>query len=254
MRTVLLGGVAAVALAAVGVSPVKAADATVCDPYKNYSCLDAYLGSDIWTRLVNYYKLEWGQAGPPSDPKALPGRRSYWPGTPQTVPPMPFTEWPHGAVQPIGVTRTGSIDSPLMVAIAKTDVGEFMAEHGLQVYGWFNGGFNFSTNHSANFGGNAPAAYMFNPNSASLDQAVLYLERLPDTVQQDHIDWGFRLSGIYGTNYRYTEAYGLWSYQFQGHNLLNGWDSPMMYGELYFPQVAEGMLVRIGRFISIPDI
>jgi hypothetical protein len=256
MKTVLLGGVAVLALAAAGLSPAKAADANAvaCDPYKNYKCLDAYLGNDIWSRLVNYYKLEWGQAGAPADPKAPPGRRSYWPGAPTTTPPMPFTEWPHGAVQPIGVTRPNSVDSPLMVSIAKTEVGQFMDEHHLQVYGWVNGGFNISTNHASNLGGNAPAAYMFNPNSASLDQAVLYFERLPDTVQKDHIDWGFRLSGLYGTNYRYTEAYGLWSWQFQGHNLINGFDAPMMYGEIYVPGIAEGLLIRMGRFISIPDI
>ncbi|MGP0092975.1 MAG: outer membrane beta-barrel protein [Xanthobacteraceae bacterium] len=256
MKTVLLSGVAVVALAAVGVSPVKAADAAAaaCDPYKNYSCLDAYLGQDIWSRLVNYYKLEWGQAGPPADPKAPPGRRSYWPGTPQTTPPMPFTEWPHGATEPIGVTRPSSADSPLMVSLAKTDVGAFLNDHNLQVYGWINGGFNISTNTPGRFGGNAPAAYMFTPDTLTLDQAVLYFERVPDTVQKDHIDWGFRVSGIYGTNYRYTEAYGLWSYQFEGHGLTNGFDSPMMYGELFFPGPFEGLLVRIGRYISIPDI
>src|ERR1700688_3929400 len=95
MKAVLLGGVAVLALAAF--SPVEAADAkAVCDPYKNYSCLDAYLGNDIWTRLVNYYKLEWGQPGPPAVPKAPPGRRAGWPTTPATVPPMPFSEWPYG--------------------------------------------------------------------------------------------------------------------------------------------------------------
>src|SRR5580704_4330424 len=159
MRAVLLGGVAFVALAAV--SPVEAADATAasCDPYKNYSCLDAYLGNDIWSRLVNYYKLEWGRDGPPGDPKAPPGRRSYWPATPQTVPPQPFTEWPYGGTTTLGVTRPNSVDSPLMVALAKTSLGEFMAEHSVQVYGWANGGFNISTNHASNLGGNNPAAY-----------------------------------------------------------------------------------------------
>ena len=29
---------------------------------------------------------------------------------------------------------------------------------------------------------------------------------------------------------------------------------PMVYGELYVPQVAQGLLIRAGRFISIPDI
>ena len=36
---------------------------TWCDPYKNYSCLDSYLGDDFFTRLVNYYHLEWRHDG-----------------------------------------------------------------------------------------------------------------------------------------------------------------------------------------------
>ena len=83
---------------------------------------------------------------------------------------------------------------------------------------------------------------------------MIYIERLPDTVQKDHIDWGFRISAIYGENYRYTTAYGLASYQLLNHNLVNGYDFPMVYGELYIPFVAEGLLLRFGRFISIPDI
>ncbi len=73
-------------------------------------------------------------------------------------------------------------------------------------------------------------------------------------MQTDHIDWGFRFSGIYGENQRYTTALGMASYQLLGHNLTNGYDFPMVYGELYVPQVAEGLLIRVGRFISVPDI
>ncbi len=87
-----------------------------------------------------------------------------------------------------------------------------------------------------------------------LDQAVVYIERLPDTVQKDHVDWGFRIAPIYGENYRYTTAYGLWSYQLLNHNSNYGYDMPMAYGEVFIPQVAEGLLVRFGRYISIPDI
>src|SRR6516162_9642192 len=68
----------------------KAPDA----PYKNYSCLDEYLGDGFFERLVNYYRLEWGHDAAPSDPKAPPSRRAGWPAQPQTTPPMPFTEWP----------------------------------------------------------------------------------------------------------------------------------------------------------------
>ena len=29
---------------------------------------------------------------------------------------------------------------------------------------------------------------------------------------------------------------------------------PMAYGEVFVPQVMEGLLIRFGRYISIPDI
>jgi hypothetical protein len=227
----------------------KAPDA----PYKNYDCLDAYLGDGFFERLVNYYKLEWGHEGPPADPKAPPARRAGWPDAPATAPPFPFTEWPYGGSTSIGVTRPSSADSPLMVALANTQVGKLMNDNNLQIYGWINGGGNISTN-KVKPGGNWPAAYDFTPNTFQLDQGVVYFERLPDTVQTDHIDWGFRLSAIYGENYRYTTSYGVASYQLLGHNLYNGYDFPMVYGELYVPQIAEGLLLRLGRFISVPDI
>jgi hypothetical protein len=227
----------------------KAPDA----PYKDYKCLDAYLGDGFWERFYNYYLLEWGRQGPPADPSAPPSRRDNVPTTPQTTPPMPFTEWPYGGSTALGVTRGGSIDSPLMVALANTGLGKWMNENSIQTYGWINVGGNLSTS-SVKPGGNWPAAYDFTPNTIQLDQAVIYLERLPDTVQTDHIDWGFRLSAIYGENYRYTTAYGLMSYQLQNQDLYNGVDFPMLYGEMFFPQFAQGLIVRVGRYISIPDI
>ena len=80
-----------------------------------------------------------------------------------------------------------------------------------------------------------------------LDQAVVYFERLPDTVQKDHVDWGFRVAPIYGENYRYTTAYGLFSNQFLNQNQNNGYDMPMAYGEVFIPQVMEGLMIRFGR-------
>ena len=103
-------------------------------------------------------------------------------------------------------------------------------------------------------GGNAPAGYDYNPNTAQLDQTVLYVERVPDTVQKDHIDWGFRASVIYGVDYRYTVSDGLLSNQLTKSNKNYGLDLPMEYAELYIPRVAKGLMIRVGRFISIPDI
>ncbi len=256
MKKLLLAGVSLAAFAVTGAAhagdTLPPMNKSWCDPYKNYSCLDSYLGADFVTRFVNYYRLEWGHEAAPSDPKAPPSRRDYWPTTPQSTPPMPFTEWPYGGATAIGVTRPSSIDSPLMNALGNTAVGQAMSDNHIQIYGWINAGGNLSNNTVR--GGNAPAAYDYNPNTVQLDQAVVYIERLPDTVQKDHVDWGFRLAPIYGENYRYTTAYGLWSSQLLNHNANNGYDMPMAYGEVFVPQIAEGLLVRFGRYISIPDI
>jgi Putative beta-barrel porin-2, OmpL-like. bbp2 len=258
LALVVSGGVAAIGAAQAGdtsssrdKAPVdcRAPDA----PYKKYDCLDVYLGDGFLERLINYYRLEWGHEKPPADPKAPSARRAGWPDAPTTTPPYPFTEWPYGGTTSIGVTRPASVDSPLMVALANTALGKTLNAGNMQIYGWINGGGNISSN-TVKPGGNWPAAYDFTPNRDQLDQAVVYFERLPDTVQTDHVDWGFRLSAIYGENYRYTTAFGLASYQLLGHNLYNGYDFPMLYGELYLPQFGAGLLLRLGRFISIPDI
>ncbi len=124
------------------------------DPYKNYSCLDTYLGDDFFTRFYNYYRLEWGREWAAGRPKAPPSRRDYWPITPETVPPMPFTEWPTGGSTSIGVTRPSSIDSPLMAALGNTSLGQVLEDAHIQIYGWINAGSNLSNNTVR--GGNCP--------------------------------------------------------------------------------------------------
>jgi hypothetical protein len=57
-------------------------------------------------------------------------------------------------------------------------------------------GGNLSTSHVRPYG-HLPAAYAEVPNTIQLDQATLYFERTPDTVQTDHFDWGFRLTNLY---------------------------------------------------------
>jgi hypothetical protein len=259
MKKLLLAGISLAAIASSGAA--RAGDDAAkgkCpyggDPYKNYFCLDAYLGDDFIGRLTNYYRLEWGHEAAPSDPKAPPSRRpeTEVPPTPQSTPPMPFTEWPYGGTTNLGVTRPNSIDSPLMAALGNTAPGQWLNDAHIQIYGWIDPGGNLSTNTQR--GGNAPAAYSYNPNTVQLDQAVIYIERLPDTVQRDHVDWGFRLAPIYGENYRYTTAYGLWSNQLLNRNANNGYDMPMAYGEVFIPWLFQGINVRVGRFISIPDI
>jgi hypothetical protein len=104
-----------------------------------------------------------------------------------------------------------------MVALSKTELGKTLNAAHVQVYGWINGGGNFSTN-TVKPGGNWPAGYMYTPHTVQLDQAVMIVERLPDTVQRDNIDWGFRVAGMYGENYRYTISYGFLSDQLLGRD------------------------------------
>ena len=101
---------------------------------------------------------------------------------------------------------------------------------------------------------NFPLIYDLRPNRFEQDQFVLYLERLPDEAQTDHIDWGFRVSGVYGLDYRFMISRGLFSDQLIKHNNSYGFDMPMVYFDLYLPQIFQGMNIRIGRIISEPDI
>jgi len=47
---------------------------------------------------------------------------------------------------------------------------------------------------------------------------------------------------------------GVASYQLLDNNNNYGYDFPMEYVELYIPHVAQGLIIRAGRYISIPDI
>jgi hypothetical protein len=165
---------------------------------------------------------------------------------------MPFTEWPYGGTNPLGATLPNAIDSPLMSALGNTSVGKWMNENHIQTYGWISVGANLSTNTV--HGGNAPAAYDYVPNTIDMNQLVQYVERVADTVQKDHNDWGFRFSAIYGSDYRYTTSYGLGSYQLLGNNQGYGWDMPMLYVDWYTPFVGKGLNIRVGRYISVPDV
>ncbi len=79
----------------------------------------------------------------------------------------------------------------------------------IKVYGWINPGISVSTSNKSNI----PESYAIVPNRLELDQGVLRIDRLPDTVQTEHLDWGFRLTPMYGIDYPWTTSQG-W---FSGH-------------------------------------
>jgi len=211
---------------------------------------------DDW-RPVPVSAPEAPQAG------AEPTRRpEQWPA-PVEGPPFPFADWPYGGSVVIGQAWTQA--SPFMEALWSGSHGEAWKKSGVQIYGWLNAGGNWSTSHDTAISKytNYPTSYDEIGNSIQPDQEVIYIERQPDTVQRDHFDWGFRFTGLWGLDYRFTTSKGIFSSQLLGKDAEGcanvtckeyGFDPVMVYADLYFPHVAQGMDLRIGRYVSLPDI
>jgi hypothetical protein len=149
----------------------------------------------FFARWAEFYRQDW--RGPAASSPAPPRR-----GLPSPLdsPPFPNSDWSYGGSPVIGEPDTNSY--PLMTAINQ-------ARSRTKIYGWIDPTLNFSTSaHS-----NAPEANDTYSNRFELNQLVLYAERLPDSVQRDHIDWGYHLTALYGTDYRFTTAKGYFSGQ-----------------------------------------
>ena len=196
-------------------------------------------------RLGRAYVADWA-GNAPGQTTAEPRR-----GTPPPLfsPPYPAADWPIGGTVVIGAPDTQTY--PLSQAIdGNKNINK--------IYGWIEVGGNGSTNNKTNaakgIAANAPAAYDVYSNTIQLDQAALYFERTENTAQKSHFDWGYRLTLLYGTDYRFTTSHGLLSQQLLVKNAQYGFDPVMFYYDFYFPHVGQGMVLRVGRYISLPDI
>jgi len=221
----------------------------------------------FFRRFGEAYLYDWKGTTPASVQLPSDRRAGIWPAA-VSGPPFPFSDWPIGGTVWIGAPWTQS--SPLMQALWSGPHGEGWKKSGIQIYGWLNFGGNWSTSHSIATPGsdvgkfaNFPTADDEVPNAIEPDQEVIYIEREPNTVQTDHFDWGFRLTNLWGLDYRFTTAKGNFSQQLLGKNSAGcpnvtckeyGDDPEMYYVDLYFPHIAQGMGLRMGRYISLPDI
>jgi hypothetical protein len=195
--------------------------------------------------LVSWFP-EWLPKPPSSGNGDTPTPRRAL-DAPLASPPFPSGEWQGYPL--VGVPPDSSV-YPLMGAIYNGPWGEEIKESRIRAYGWVNASGNWSTARNSNM----PSSYWIVPNRFELDQFVLRLERQVDSVQQDHIDVGFRSTLLYGLDYRYMTAGGWFSEQLLKHNALYGWDPTEQYVDVYVPHVAEGLILRVGRWIACPDI
>ena len=196
---------------------------------------------NFFARWADYYRRDWAGTVPASP---SPPRRGL--PSPLDSPPFPSADWSYGGSPVIGEPDTNSY--PLMTAIWEGKSGG--AETRSKIYGWVEPTLNFST--SAN--SNAPEANDVYSNRFEMNQLVVYAERLPDSVQREHVDWGYHLTALFGTDYRFTFAKGYFSGQWLDDHRQYGFDPTMEYVDLYLPHVKQGMNLRLGRFISVPGI
>jgi Putative beta-barrel porin-2, OmpL-like. bbp2 len=178
--------------------------------------------------------------------------------SPFSSPPFPSAEWQLGGVAyPIGVPNENS-QYPLERALACTAFGRWMQDNRIEMYGWINPSMNVSTSNTTNF----PLSYAARPDRVEFNQFLFRIERIVDTVQTDHVDWGFHLDNLYGYDYHFTTMKGVLSDQLLDHPNPNqplngkvyGYDPMLFYFDLYLPAIAQGMVVRVGRWLSLPDI
>jgi hypothetical protein len=198
----------------------------------------------------------------PPDTNAPPSPTRRIGNPPFDSPPYPDGDWQIGG-GPNVIGDPGALrDSPypLMQAIYDGPDGKPWYDSRIQFYGWVTVSGNLSTSHNEGLNhsletANYPEVYDERPDRLELDQAVLYIERMPDQNQTDHIDWGFRIACLEGLDYRFMASRGyLNDNNLFRDNKFTGFDTPMLYLQVYVPQVAEGMSILLGRIISMPDI
>jgi putative OmpL-like beta-barrel porin-2 len=189
-------------------------------------------------RWAEFYRQDWSPA-PASSSSPAPARRGL--PSPLDSPPFPNQDWSYGGAPVIGEPDTNSY--PLMTAINN-------ASSRTKLYGWIGPSLNFSTSSHLNL----PEANDLYSNRFELNQVVLYAERLPDSVQRGHIDWGYHLTALYGTDYRFTFGKGYFSGQWLDHHRQYGFDPTLEYLDVYIPNWFQGANLRLGRFISVPGI
>jgi hypothetical protein len=200
------------------------------------------------------YKIYYDEFFPDPNAKSEetpePARRTN--PSPWDSPPFPGNEYQG---YPLVGVPPDTTEWPLTKALygCNTSATDWLKDNKIRAYGWVTAGGNWSTAETNNI--NGISGYWVKTNRLELDQFIFRLERNLDSVQQDHVDWGFRATALYGMDYRFMAATGWGSdTELFEHNLLYGWDPTEVYFDVYFPGCADGMILRVGRWIACPDI
>jgi hypothetical protein len=226
-------GLLCTALVALVLSKSVAAQST---PVSSPRPQAASSAADPFERFVHFLWQDWTGTAPAS--ATTPPRRGL--PSPLDSPPFYSSDWSYSDSPTIGEPDTApyALSTALHLENSRT-----------KLYGWVEPSVNVSTSADSN----SPEADDFLPNRVVLDRFVLIAERLPDTVQRDHVDWGFRFTNLFGTDYRFNVGKGYFLSQLTDHNRQYGYDAPFDWIDVYLP-AAQGINLRFGRFASAPGI
>jgi len=178
------------------------------------------------------------------------------PGTTRTVPapilvPQPSAGPPPAQPLPVSQAVSPAERWPLMRALQGTWMGVGLEDERMQIYGWTQGSFTASTDRSLNL----PIGFNYKANQFLLQQNWLRIDRPVVASGTRQPSFGFRSDWILpGSDYFFTLPRGIFNGQLTANNgqpNLYGIDPVQFYAEAYFPTIAKGFDVKVGRFFSL---
>jgi hypothetical protein len=139
---------------------------------------------------------------------------------------------------------------PFMKSLQGVWAGDVLDGNRMSISGWTEMSFTASTDRA----GNLPLGFNYRANDFSVQQNWLRIERSVAPSGTTEPTFGFRSDWILpGIDYRFTLARGIFNDQLTAHNGLPatyGIDPLQFYAEAYVPSIAEGMDIKLGRFVS----
>ncbi len=139
---------------------------------------------------------------------------------------------------------------PLMRELQGTLPGALLDDNRLRVLGWTDVSFTASSAAHEQL----PMGFNYRANDFLLQQNWLRFERTVVTSGTTEPTFGFRSDTILpGSDYRFTLPRGIFNGQLTADNgepARYGFDPIQFYGEAFFPTVARGLDVKVGRFFA----
>jgi hypothetical protein len=129
-----------------------------------------------------------------------------------------------------------------------TSLGKTLDDRGLSISGWTQMSYTASQANISNL----PVTWNDRANRFLMQQTWLRIDKAIDTESKER-NWGFRVDGLFGTDYRFTMIRGLFNGQLNYNRPdqnLYGFDLPQFYVNAWLPNLFQGTELKIGRMYT----